>query len=135
MRGELLNDSLHATTTVLVVEDEVLIRLAISDYLRLQGFRIVEASNADEARQLLSVDPTIRIVFSDVRMSGNKMDGVELADWIEKNRPHVGVILTSAYPRGQISHRWAGNFISKTYQFREVAELITSMLTTLKQAD
>jgi two-component system, response regulator PdtaR len=60
--------------TVLVVEDEVLVRMVIADYLRDCGFRVLEASTADEAMRVLGTNERVDIVFSDVQMPGS-LDG------------------------------------------------------------
>lgn len=56
--------------TVLVVEDEVLIRLLIADELRNQGIHVLEASNADEALTILESELSIEVLFTDIRMPG-----------------------------------------------------------------
>jgi CheY-like chemotaxis protein len=86
----------HAPTkTVLVVEDEALIRLAIVEDLRACGFEVLEASSAPEAIDLLAEGAPIDIVFSDIHMPGY-IDGLGLARWIFAQRPEVSVVLTSA---------------------------------------
>jgi CheY-like chemotaxis protein len=81
--------------TVLVVEDEVLIRWVIAEHLRECGYRVIEAGNGDEAIEILRRTAlTIHVVFSDVRMPGTT-DGFALAQWVRKQRPHIKVILTS----------------------------------------
>ena len=92
------DDAPASQPTVLVVEDEVLIRMAVSDYLRECGFHVVEAGCADEAMEILKSDTTVDIVFSDVNMPG-KMDGFGLVQWIRRERPQVKVILTSGVTR------------------------------------
>jgi CheY-like chemotaxis protein len=84
---------------VLVVEDEVLIRLSVADYLRDCGFRVLEAAHADEAVAILEhgQDP-VDVVFSDINMPGS-MNGFELARWIRANRPGICVILASGVPQ------------------------------------
>jgi CheY-like chemotaxis protein len=62
------NGTEHALT-VLVAEDEVLLRLGIADFLRESGFVVVEASSAGEARAVLSADIVVDAVFSDISMS------------------------------------------------------------------
>lgn len=85
--------------TILIVEDEMLIRFAISDYLRNCGFQVVEAADASEAVKALESDlVTIDLVFSDVQMPG-PMNGFGLARWIRSNRPELPVILTSGAVR------------------------------------
>ena len=60
------NDN-QATPTVLVVEDEVLIRMATADYLRGCGYRVVEAGSGDEAVAVLKTD-----IGVDVRVHGRE---------------------------------------------------------------
>jgi len=80
---------------ILVVEDEVLLRLVISAYLQECGFRVYEAGNAAEAIEILEADRTaIDLVFSDIRMPG-EMDGFALARWIRMNHPRLPILLTS----------------------------------------
>lgn len=82
--------------TILVVEDEILIRLVIADYLRGCGYRVFEASNADEAITLLQrPDLRIDLVFSDVEMPG-EMDGFALAQWIRAHHPQTDVVLAGS---------------------------------------
>jgi CheY-like chemotaxis protein len=85
--------------TILVVEDEVLIRMVIADGLRDAGYTVIEASNAHEALEILdhsNVD--VRCVFSDLRMSGT-MDGVGLARAVRAQYPAIRVVLTSGHEK------------------------------------
>ena len=94
-------------SVILVVEDEVLIRFVVADYLRECGFQILEAGNADEAVELLrTADLGIDLVFSDVHMPGTR-DGFDLARWVQEHRPEIPVILTSGLARtAELSHHW-----------------------------
>ena len=80
--------------TVLVVEDEILVRTVIAAYLRECGFDVIEAGNADEAIRVMGAGIRIDIVFSDVNMPGS-MDGFGLAQWLRQERPDLKIILTS----------------------------------------
>lgn len=61
--------------TVLVVEDEVLLRLVVAEYLRDCGFKVIEAAHADEAVMVLKQpDLRIDVLFSDIEMPGS-LDG------------------------------------------------------------
>src|SRR5258706_14837557 len=83
---------------VLIVEDEVLIRFALADFLRDNNFKVYEAHNGEEAIQLLSFYKTeIDVVFSDVRLPGG-VDGFTLAQWVGRYRPEAAVILGTGYP-------------------------------------
>jgi len=91
----LFPDPAERTPTILVVEDEVLIRVVIAAYLQECGFKVLEAGTAAEAIQILDVDLTpVDLVFTDVKMPGD-MDGFALAQWIRANRPGLHVVLTS----------------------------------------
>src|SRR3954452_16854295 len=81
---------------ILAVEDDVLVRFPIAEYLRSCDFQVLEAASAEEAVTLLSTDIAVDFVFSDVRMTG-AMSGFALATWIRANRPALPVLLTSGY--------------------------------------
>jgi CheY-like chemotaxis protein len=111
-----------AYRTVLVVEDEVVLRMAVCAHLRDAGFVVVEAVDADEAVELLSANRSIQLVFSDVMMPGT-MDGEALAAWISGRYPEVPVLLASGVAqRGQLP------FIGKPYSFLELQRRVEQML-------
>lgn len=84
---------------VLVVEDEVFVRLVISEYLRSCGYKVIEAANADEALIVLQhPEIAVDVVFSDIEMPGS-IGGFELAKWLREHRPDVDVILAGNVPR------------------------------------
>lgn len=117
-------------STILVVEDEILVRLMIAGYLREFGFKVVEAGNAAEATRILRSDEAVEVVFSDIRMPG-KMDGIALAKWIARNKPDVGVVLTSGHarPADLAAHACdAAEFVAKPYMPRTVLERIEAQL-------
>ncbi|MDE2283131.1 MAG: response regulator [Hyphomicrobiales bacterium] len=92
-------DSTQPAAAILVVEDEVLLRLAICDYLRDCGYKVIEAVSGDEAVIVLTKSQLeIDVLFSDVELPGG-MDGFALAQWARANRPGVEVILTGSVPR------------------------------------
>ena len=85
--------------SILVVEDEVLVRMMLADQLREAGYRVVEASDADEALELLQHDALdVKVVISDVQMPGS-MDGIELARVIRSKYPFSKILLVSGHHR------------------------------------
>ena len=80
--------------TVLIAEDEVLIRGVVAEHLRGAGLRVIEASNAAEAIDLLQSGTPVDLVFTDIAMPGI-MNGVMLTRWIYLHRPDVRVVLAS----------------------------------------
>jgi len=81
---------------VLVIEQDVLIRASVSAYLRQCGFRVIEASDADEAFAVLQSEAKVAVVFSDVGITG---DGFGLAQWVRRERPNVKIVLSSGFKR------------------------------------
>jgi CheY-like chemotaxis protein len=88
-------DPTERAPMILVVDDEVLIRMVLSDYLQDCGFKVLEAGTVAEAIAIIEASQSIiDLVFSDVNMPGGK-DGIELAQWVRTNRPELPVLLTS----------------------------------------
>ena len=118
--------------TVLVVEDEMMVRMPIAEYLRDCGYNVVEACNASEAIIAMDAEDTVSLVFSDIRMPG-KMDGFGLAEWFRSHYPDVPVLLTSGYNGGRslsAASIPAIRFIEKPYSQTQVEQRIASLLTT-----
>jgi CheY-like chemotaxis protein len=106
---------------VLVVEDELLIRMDAIEMIEAAGFGTLEAANADDAIVILEARPDIHVVFTDINMPGS-MDGLKLARFVRDRWPPIKIIATSAHtsvegfdlPNG-------GRFLPKPYSAREVA--------------
>lgn len=111
-----------AQRVVLVVEDEVVLRMAVSAHLRDAGFVVIEAVDAEEAVELLRANHKIQLVFSDITMPGT-MDGDLLAEWISERYPEIRILLTSG-----ITQRGQQPFIAKPYSFIELERRIEKML-------
>ena len=85
--------------TILVVEEDVLVRMPIAQYLRDCGYKVIEAVNADEAMTvLLHQETVVDIVFSALDMTGST-DGFGLSKWVREHRPGLDVILAGTVPR------------------------------------
>jgi DNA-binding NtrC family response regulator len=118
------------THTLLVVEDELMVRMPIAEYLRDCGYNVVEAANASEAIAAVDAEGPVSLVFSDIRMPG-QMDGVGLAEWFQSHHPTVPVLLTSGYNGGRtVSPGTMGRnrFIEKPYSQSQVARRIAALL-------
>ena len=123
--------------TILVVDDETLIRMAVSDFLQECGFKVLEANTADEAVQMIrSYAVVIDLVFSDVIMPG-EMDGFGLATWVRRTYPTIPVILCSgdAKKASAATEMCAdAPFFSKPYDLEAVVAAIRSAITKQGQA-
>lgn len=84
--------------SILVVEDEVLIRLVLAEHLRGCGYRVIEASSGEEAVQVLESEQSVEILFTDVHLSG-AIDGFALSRRAKRLRPGIRVIITSGAER------------------------------------
>ena len=79
---------------VLVVEDEMLLRMRAVDMVEDAGFTSVEAVNADEAVAILESRSDIALLFTDIQMPGS-MDGLKLAHAVHQRWPPIKIILVS----------------------------------------
>jgi CheY-like chemotaxis protein len=123
--------------TILVVEDEVLVRLVIAEYLRDCGYKVHEAAHASEAVAVLQApEVSIDLVFSDVIMPG-AMDGFALARWIRDHHPRIDVILTSGIDRsadiaGMLCE--AGPLMAKPYDPDGVVDRIKQLMAKSRRS-
>jgi CheY-like chemotaxis protein len=117
--------------TVLVVDDDQLVREPIADYLREVGFDVLEAGDAHEAIDLVDHADHVDLVFTDVRMPG-ELDGVGLARWVKAHRPDLPVLMTSGYyGTGWLGERLEREvrLIQKPYTQDEVLRHIRRLLS------
>jgi CheY-like chemotaxis protein len=113
--------------TVLVVEDETLIRMGIVGELEDAGFKVFEASDADAAIKLLEAHPEIGLLFTDVDMPGS-MDGLKLAAAVRNRWPPVRIVVTSGHMKILTEHLPPGSrFIAKPYEGRVIALALKEM--------
>jgi CheY-like chemotaxis protein len=81
--------------SVLLVEDEVLVRLSVAEELRQAGLTVLEAANADEARSVLETHPEwVGVIVTDIQMPGS-MDGIALVRLVRERYPAVRVVVLS----------------------------------------
>jgi CheY-like chemotaxis protein len=123
--------------TVLVVEDEVLIRLVIADYLRDCGYKVHEAVSGEEAIAILQApEVSIDVVFSDVEMPGS-MDGFALARWVRANKPGMEIILTSGIERSAdiaATLCEAGPLMKKPYSSQDVVDRLRQLAAKARRS-
>jgi CheY-like chemotaxis protein len=116
--------------TILVVEDEPLVRLALSEYLQDCGYSVIEAPTADRAAEILAATPGIELVMTDVRMPG-KMDGFALARWVRENGLDIPVVICSGNSnKAEAAERLCEQepFLAKPYDLEVAAAQIRDIL-------
>jgi DNA-binding response OmpR family regulator len=126
---ELENDK----TTVLVVEDEVLIRLMIADALRSQGINVIEASNGDEAMRVLQSGLPVELLLTDIRMP-SALDGVALAQAARAARPGLKLIVATSQQADDQLAGLADAFFSKPYHLNAIVDRVKSLLSEAHHA-
>ena len=80
--------------TVLVVEDEWLVRADVAAYLRSAGCRVIEASDGETALALIEDGAPFDVLFTDIALGG-RIDGWELGEKLRARRPGTGVVYAS----------------------------------------
>jgi two-component system, response regulator PdtaR len=113
---------------VLIVEDELLIRLDAVDMIEAAGFDVIQAANADEAITILEARSDIQLVFTDVQMPGS-MDGLKLAAAVRGRWPPIKIVATSGdhairdgeLPEGSV-------FLHKPYNAATVGRVLHEMI-------
>jgi CheY-like chemotaxis protein len=113
---------------ILVVEDEVLIRLVLADTLRDAGYAVVEAANGDEALAVLTSSTPIDVVLTDVNMPGS-LDGVGLGRYVRSTRPGLKVIIVSGRTAPTATVDAADAFLSKPYEPAHLLAAIDLLLS------
>jgi CheY-like chemotaxis protein len=105
----------HGRRVVLIVEDEVLIRLAAIDTFNDFGFAVLDAEHSAAAILISAETPHIDLLFTDVNMPG-EINGISLAEHLFALRPLLKIIVTSALPLlRQVDHLNA-RFLPKPYE-------------------
>ncbi len=105
----------NGSKTILIVEDDALIRMVAADELTKAGYDVIEAEDAADALQALQRQ-RVFLLFTDVNMPG-EMDGLGLARLVRERWPDVRVIATSGGDPA-VTDDWAGVelFLRKPYQ-------------------
>jgi len=114
--------------TILVVEDNLLIRMDSSDILKDAGFRVIEAEGADDAIARPEKADHVELLFSDVDMPGS-MNGLALAEVVHRRWPNIRLLLTSGehdIADEQIPDD--GRFLPEPYSAKAIVEEIRELL-------
>jgi DNA-binding NtrC family response regulator len=128
-------EQVEALDTVLVVEDDVLIRSSIAEYLRRCGYRVLEAANADEAMIILQkATIPVEVLFSGVAMPGT-MNGFALAKRAREVRPGLEVILAGTVERAahEAADLCEDSPLPKPYEPQVVADRIKRLLAARRR--
>jgi PAS domain S-box-containing protein len=117
--------------TVLVVEDDAMVRKYVLMQVESLGYTTLEAANAAEALTVIDANATIDLLFTDVIMPGS-MNGRQLADEAVRRRPALKTLYTSGYTENAIVHHGRLDsgvlLLAKPYRKTELARMIRMAL-------
>ena len=120
----------QASEIVLVVEDEEKVRHVTVDALRELGYTAIQAGNASEALQQLTLHPNVALLLTDIVMPD--MNGKKLADRAVELKPGLKVIFTTGYTRNAVVHNGildAGvAFLPKPFSIEQLAKKVRQAL-------
>jgi len=118
--------------TILVVEDDALVRNFVTTQLQSLGYQTIDAVDGPTALRSVENGVTFDLLFTDVILP-NSMTGRQLADEMTKRRPGIKVLYTSGYTDSAIVHQGrldAGVLLlSKPYRKSQLAKMIRQALT------
>ncbi len=119
-----------AKIVVLIVESEAVIRIGTIETLEDAGYAVLNASNSDEAIKILESRNDIRVVFTDIKMSGS-IDGLKMAHAIRGRWPPIHLIVTSG--RNVSKERELpvrARFILKPYEGGQLVATLENLLSS-----
>ena len=122
--------------TILLVEDELLVRKLTKRSLLGMGYQVLEAEGAAEAMKALEAGATVDLLFSDIVMPGD-MNGRKLARWVLQRRRGLKVLLTTGFSEeevGECSVSEGGlHLLKKPYTKEELARAVRAVLDAEQQ--
>ena len=113
--------------TILIVEDEAIVRFELVDLFEEEGYRVYAAASADEAIALLDKHGEVRVVLTDIEMPGS-MDGLKLAHYIRNRFPPTLLLVASgrvSVPRDEMPTHSA--YLAKPFDPTKVLRTIAEM--------
>jgi CheY-like chemotaxis protein len=121
-----------AERTVLVVDDEEVVRILLARALTEAGYRVVQANSGVDAAAILGRDaPAVDLVICDLVMP--VMSGRDLARWLATNRPELPILFISGYPRAYLEahnlHDPGIPLLRKPFLPSRLLESVEEMLT------
>lgn len=113
--------------SVLVVEDEPVIRMNVTEMLEEEGFEVHQADSSASALATLYSHQTVHCLFTDVDL-GTRMTGLDLAAAVRDEWPDIKIIVASGKQHLLPSEVPDGRFFAKPYNFEQLASAIRDMV-------
>ena len=109
--------------TVLLVEDEPMVRAVAERALTRHGYQVITADNGEDALEVLARNEPVDLLISDVVMPG--MDGPTMVELARKTRPELKILFMSGYAEEQLRNSLDVDnvsFLPKPFSVQELAE-------------
>src|ERR1700733_4977405 len=123
-----MSTDLTPVPNILIVEDEMILRMRAVDIVEDAGFNPVEAINADQAISILESRSDISLLFTDIQMPGS-MDGLKLAHTVHNRWPDIKIILVSGQVKPSEAERPADSrFFGKPLGMQQMITELQAMV-------
>ena len=123
-----MGPSVSKRPVVLIVEDDLLLRIDATSMIEAVGFDVVEAASADDAIKILEARRDITVVFTDIQMPGS-MDGLKLARAVRSRWPPIKIVATSGLVDvGEKDLPEGGRFLAKPYSVGEITGTLRELV-------
>lgn len=126
------NSAIACKTTILVVDDEFLLRAMFGDALRDGGYVVIEAVNADEALAILRSSIHVDVVLTDLRMPGS-MDGLGLVRLVRAEFPFLKVLMLAGQLPDIATRELLDGYLSKPVTPSQVRDFVRSVVSVAIQ--
>jgi DNA-binding NtrC family response regulator len=118
-----------STPSILVVDDELLIRDLLYDYISGQGWSICVTESGEEALDILK-EKDIDLVLTDIRMP--RMDGLTLASEVKQTHPDIPVVVMTGYPSVETAvaalRTRVADYVTKPFNIHQLFRLLKATL-------
>lgn len=123
-----------STPSILVVDDELLIRDLLYDFFSGQGWEIAVAENGEKALEILK-QKKVDLVLSDIKMP--EMDGLTLTSHVKESYPELPIVLMTGFPSVEtaitaLRHK-VEDYVVKPFNINQLYKLIESKLKELEE--
>jgi CheY-like chemotaxis protein len=120
-----MSSTTSSQTTVLVVEDEPLLRLVLAEVLERLGYAVLEAPDGEAAQVILAREPGVDVLFTDI-MLGRGINGVELAAWTRAHHPATRIAYTTG--AWDVSTLTDAPVLRKPYAYKDLDSALRTLL-------
>lgn len=113
--------------SVLIVDDEAIVRMDLADLFRDAGLETFEAGSAEEAIRIMEANDRIRVLFTDIDMPGS-MDGLKLSHYVRDRWPPIRIIVASGHTFASAAQLPPlATFLPKPFQTGELDRIVRSI--------